>query len=854
MTGESSNSPRRLSYGSGRRDDGGSSVARERDRGSDAYDREMGGRRDADDWTRGDNRRGVEDWIKGDHRDYSYEDRNGRNYEDARGDHRRGADDTTRGYQRDYGGRGDHVDTSSRGGTRGDSPCHSRQPATSYGQSDVYRQELERPMEHYHTEVPLRDTRFPLHGQSPSSDFSREDFTANPFRSDMTGAIGSSVYGTSQPSNAMRTPNLQMNSAQSVASGISIASAWHGEDIILVPKGHKASEVAVAATAAASLIADDVRSIYGFETAAASISNLVNPETNKESTLAVIKPAIIGQPHEGQSHIPMSYSTIKEGMKRELMITASLNATREISTSSPPINAYQFWTRCTLLVATAILKAGSQNIQIAHAASEIVMLHGIPSIHNEWLRTADQDLNLVSNAVRDGIANHTGGNESLASMVTIALVSEGSKVILMERIRSTALMETASQCIEKETLQHELRTGFQGTALPLHQSPSHSSRSTSTHGLSPVSKSRAPLAPQSRTRDESPHRSRNASFNEEQDQCDRAMTIPTLSLVPSESIVADVTNGEDVSRSAIRNAGSLLDVGSNDDDDSDNNANTLRSHMNANELQTPQKMAKSPSVIAQREYISATVNRILAGASPEDGKIRVGRKETSSETRKRLKNLELEKRREDIAARINNIQMRAAANRDMPGVLGNMGTIEAHHNDTSEKLDEGRSSKKNQQKSQHHDSARSATKVHDSPSFLNTSPSVLDSFLQRFNCDGGLDNEMEMQGEVDEWEAFRQSEVVNAPIGPSSPENWETLGSFEDNVSLIKIENDSIPMPKRGATTHYIEQSSGASNFNSYLNGPAIPNPADSNGAFADAFKNGGLSNAPTRRLSLGRS
>jgi len=176
MTGQ-----RRLSYGSGRRDDGGSSVARERDRGSEAYGREIGsyGRRDysyedrngrnmkmqevisapddmtkgdqrdssykdingrtyedagrdrrgADDWTRGDNRRGVEDWAKGDHRDYSYDDINGRNYDGAsrdrrgaddttRGDNRRGADDTTRGYQRDYGGRGDHVDMITRNSRR----------------------------------------------------------------------------------------------------------------------------------------------------------------------------------------------------------------------------------------------------------------------------------------------------------------------------------------------------------------------------------------------------------------------------------------------------------------------------------------------------------------------------------------------------------------------------------------------------------------------------------------------------------------------------------------------------------------------------------------------------------------
>ena len=686
----------------------------------------------------------------------------------------------------------------------------------------------------------------------------------------MNGGIGSSVYGTSQPANATRTPNLPMNSAQSVASGMSIASAWHGDDIILVPRGQKASEVAVAATAAASLIADDVRSVCGFETAVTSISNLVKPGTNKESILAVITPAIIGQQHTGQSHIPMSYSTIKEGMKRELMITASSDATREISTMSPPMNAYQFWTRCTLLVATAILKAGPHNIQIAHAASETVMLHGISSIHNEWIQTADQDLNNVCNAVADVIANYPGGNDSLASMVTRALISEGNKVISMERIRSTAFVETE---------QHESRTGSQGTAPPFHQSPSHSSRNTSTYGISPVSKSRAPLAPLLRTRDERPNRSRNASFNDEQDQHDRAMTIPTLSLIPSESIVADVTNGEDIGRSAVRNAGSLLDADSNDDDESDNNVNTLRSHQYAHGLQTPQKMTKSPSVIAQREYISTTVNRML-GASSEDGKARVERKESPSETRKRLKNLELEKRREDIAARINNIQMRAAANRDMPGVLGNMGKVEAHvtreiDNDTSKKWDKqdntGRSSKRNQQKPQHQDIARSTNSANDSPSFFNTSPSVLASFLEKFTCAVSLDNEVEEE-EVDEWDAFRQSEIAKSPAGPSSPENWVTLlGSFEDNVSLLKIENDSISMPHRDATAQLTEEAPyGARNFNSYLNGPAIPIPAtdtfdqtvtfdrrqsvDGDGAFATAFKNGGHSNAPTRRLSLGRS
>lgn len=229
----------------------------------------------------------------------------------------------------------------------------------------------------------------------------------------------------------------QRSSTRSFSSKASVLSTWHDDDVVLLPKGHQVSEAAVAATAAASLIADDSSRICGIDTAADRISDFVKPGKGKDALSSILSTAVLGSPLQNHSHVPLSYTNMQENMKRDLLVTATVNATRDKKLGSLPLDAYQFWSRCTLLVATAILKTGSNNTQIAHAAAEIVMSHGIGTIHQEWKSTAEEDLKHVADAVHDVVANYPGGSENIASIATIALLSEGSKTLAIERIRES---------------------------------------------------------------------------------------------------------------------------------------------------------------------------------------------------------------------------------------------------------------------------------------------------------------------------------------------------------------------------------------------------------------------------------
>ena len=889
------------------RDDNGSRGPRDRERGFTS-DRERGSVYDRD---RDSNSR----------RDY-----NDRNRKDARGG------EWNRSDGRDNAGRRDYDNVNLRGGNRGDSTYYDRQPTPSYGRNDDcregddFREGDRRQLENYHASTSPLDSRLPFHQQPFTNDSPSGISQVDVFQSDLSAVTGAlfgtspsvaampassipaysvqsagtgALYGASQSLAAVRTtPEFQTHSAQSIASRMSNASAWHGDDIILIPRGQKESGVAAAATAAASLIVDDVNSVCGFETAARSITNLIQPETEEKAAMAVLTPAIIGRSPEGQSHIPMSYSSIKEGVKRDLMVAASVNTTRENKIAPLPMNAYQFWSRCTLLVATAILKVGPQYTQIALAASEAVMVHGIASIHHDWLKTADQDLKQSSHAVSDVIINNPGGSETLASTATIVLLSEGNKTISMERIRSSIFAEVASQYSQDQHFQpgkpavaedQPPLSLFAGDESSSHYSrisrnKASQDRSQEFIGQTPrPPRSRAethvsdmPLAFENkrhvstRSPDESPHRVRNDSFYEKEELRDKAMVIPTLSLVPSEHGFADGI-GEDNRKGAIRNVGSLLDADSNDDDDSkdDNDcadkSKTGRINKRSPAPHTTQQMTKSPSTIARREYMSATVNRII-GSPSKERKVKCKGKETPVEMRKQLKNTELERKRCEIAVRIKNIQMRAAAERDMPQTLEDNMKRESDHtrNKTKQLVDSGGHRRKNSKSSrQIQDSKRSADRALDAPIVSKASSSFVDNILQTFSCgaedafDKKISETKISQSQVkieevdDEWEAFRRSEVANEPIilpkGPTRTENWETLDSHDEQEQLVE---DVVPQMS-------------SSYFNKYMNGPAKPKQGtgtlkhtqsvDSHGAFTAVFDSGKPSDMSVKKLSLGR-
>ena len=87
-----------------------------------------------------------------------------------------------------------------------------------------------------------------------------------------------------------------------------------------------------------------------------ALSKIAEPQVDEQDEMSVLmKASVVGSPKEEHSHLPVSYTSVQESMKHSLMVNASIDADNNNEVGS--MSAYQFWARCTLLVAAAILKA-----------------------------------------------------------------------------------------------------------------------------------------------------------------------------------------------------------------------------------------------------------------------------------------------------------------------------------------------------------------------------------------------------------------------------------------------------------------------------------------------------------------
>ena len=662
--------------------------------------------------------------------------------------------------------------------------------------------------------------------------------------SSVTGAIHTMPQSIGMGSYAQKTAK-PMHSARSVLTSTSVASAWHGEDIVMIPKGQKASEVAVAATAAASLIADDTKGVCGFDAAAQSISNLADPKNGKDDVSTVINSCVIGKPQDELVLLPVSYTSVQESMKRDLIVSASVQNAGKRRIGSLPMDAYQFWARCTLLVATAILRAGPSNTQIAHAAAETVMMHGIASIHEDWLNTAHDDLQRVATEVNDVISSSPGGDDKIASLASVAILSEGGKTVAMERVRKAA------------------------PAPPPSTVPSVS-QDTATFDGGNVSMDETYEDP----------------IPERRNEKDKIGLPPRMK--PMMPPVGKKENGLEIR--SIRSTGSLLDADSSDDESEGNNARpaTRLSTRTTADKTSERSAVADPSEASRKEFLAKTVNKLLTTPT-EDGPETVVKRKT-------LRKPELDEKREEIAQRIQRIQMRAAAKRDMPAAVKHISkTTNASKDDSVEEL----ASVKFQQRELSLMAVAGDIHVGDedtvddsevkrnqlppipgskvrsqgnSPAKQNGSiftPVV--NFLEKMACSMDFDDhDEEGDDEVpivekvmvteqpnveDDWNKFRDEMLDEADPKFESKENWETLESI-DHEQPIELpygeDQNDLPAPVKPEPVPYT--------INDFFNGPTNQanqggiishSPSTDSGAFSAVFDKGQVSGNSLKKLSL---
>ena len=229
-----------------------------------------------------------------------------------------------------------------------------------------------------------------------------------------------SIHDDSSPIHAMETSTQR----------------WQNEDIITVLKEQKSPVIGIAILAAASLILDPVKSVSGFKTAAKVINDMIEINTADAMYSKIMKPAIQRKSGFMQTHVAYSFVAVKNHMKLELAKEFSRQSVEKNVENDTPLEMKQFYARCGLLVATAMLKSSPTCIQLTLEATEAILNHGFNIAPDEdWLNTSQSVLYVVSDEVRDVILNSPDGTDKLASVATVALMSEGSKCLALERIR-----------------------------------------------------------------------------------------------------------------------------------------------------------------------------------------------------------------------------------------------------------------------------------------------------------------------------------------------------------------------------------------------------------------------------------
>ncbi len=226
--------------------------------------------------------------------------------------------------------------------------------------------------------------------------------------------------------------------ARSVMSHKSTATHWKNSDVIYLPKNQSIAEASVTAAAAASVIVSDVENRFSFDTAVKSVSNIL--KANDEGK--VDKAETVGQSvsHDDlyglndETVVPLSFKKLRQNV-REVM------REKETQTGENPLrkemDASDFYARCALLAATAIMKADPRDKAIiAQTAAETIMNYHQNVRSKDWLQTADdnlKDMSLeVSNVIKDLPVSNTN---AMASLASVAVLSEGGKTLAMERIR-----------------------------------------------------------------------------------------------------------------------------------------------------------------------------------------------------------------------------------------------------------------------------------------------------------------------------------------------------------------------------------------------------------------------------------
>ena len=258
-----------------------------------------------------------------------------------------------------------------------------------------------------------------------------------------------------------KTPQ-RVKKTRSIISNASGLSKWKNDDVVLLPKGEARSEAAIAATAAASVIVNDERSTGSFETAVKSVSNILKKnKAGDEDAVIIVRPSISHTDFDhltDDSVVPISFHKVTENMKEAMKAKSKHQKVTGVDGLNVRIESSDFFARCAMLAATAIMKANpvDKAIIAQTAAETILSFHVATRSSKDWLDSAENELKNVASEVSNAVNSlPVQNNEAMASLASIAVLSEGGKSLALERIRQRFQPNVDIEVIEETPIKVE---------------------------------------------------------------------------------------------------------------------------------------------------------------------------------------------------------------------------------------------------------------------------------------------------------------------------------------------------------------------------------------------------------------
>ena len=203
-------------------------------------------------------------------------------------------------------------------------------------------------------------------------------------------------------------------------------STWHDSETLLLPLKNKSCEGALLALAFATLADDN----FAIDTTLAMTLITGIMEGGDKSNL--IKP-LLNHPMKDTKSAAYSFKSVLERTRNY-----SMENKKGKHENKGQMTEMEFWSECCVLATIAVTNAASnkkRELSLAVAETVLSSIKIEDCKETDWIDKAESKLKDIAGDVSRVLGLMDGGTQSISSLASITIASEGGKRLVMERIR-----------------------------------------------------------------------------------------------------------------------------------------------------------------------------------------------------------------------------------------------------------------------------------------------------------------------------------------------------------------------------------------------------------------------------------